>query len=170
MQNPTNNLPSNLHSYNPRFCPNPYCVCTQPTTATISGIITTNSIVNVYAATSGAYVCPTAGAAVSEAGCQIVVESKTDSTCGPVVFNTDFCLASSTTLTSPSSTSTQLPGALQAQVTQIVTPTSAPASTPSTPASTPASTIASTPASTPATTQGPSYTIVYVKQPRTLSK
>lgn len=130
-------------------------------------------MVNVYAATSGSNVCPTAGAAVSEAGCQIVVESKTDSTCGPVIFNTDFCRSSSTTLISPSSTSVQLSSASLAptQETQIVALEKTPAiasATASTPASTPASAPVS--ASSPATTQGPSYRIVYVKRPRRLRR
>lgn len=125
-QKATRNLLTNPHSYNPRFCPDPYCVCTQP-----------SSIVNVYAATTGATVCPTAGAAVSEAGCQIVVESKTDSTCGTVVFNTAFCLPSSMASTASTSPSTQVQPQAAAPLT-----------------------------TAPVTTSVPSYTIVYVDQHR----
>ncbi|KAM0797045.1 hypothetical protein BDR22DRAFT_864585 [Usnea florida] len=127
-------------AYNPRFCPNPYCVCTQPVTNSVSGTITTDNIVNVYAATSGATVCPTAGAAVSEAGCEIVVESKLDSTCGAVVFNTDLCLHSATASITLSATSTQASRALLASVSGVAQQTG----------SAPDSTI----------TQGPSYKIV----------
>ena len=116
--------------YNPQFCPSPYCVCTQPVTTSVSGTITTVDIVNVYAATSGATVCPTAGAAVSEAGCQIVVESKLDSTCGAVVFNTDLCLPSSTVSLTSSATLTQAGSATLAGVSGVAQQTgSAPAST-----------------------------------------
>lgn len=145
MQNLITNLPPSLPSYNSRFCPDPYCVCTQSTTSTISGTITSDSIVNVYAATSGAPVCPTAGAAVSEAGCQIVVESKTDSTCGTVVFNTDFCLPSSMVSTSSSSTPIQISSASQA-LRQEYQP------------------VATTTAQAPVITPGPSYKILCVNQ------
>lgn len=121
------NLRLSSDRYNPRFCPNPYCVCTQPIINAVSGTITTDDIVNVYAATSGATVCPTAGAAVSEAGCQIVVESKLDSTCGAVVFNTDLCSTASPT---SSATPTQAVSASLAGTSGVAQQTgSAPAST-----------------------------------------
>lgn len=142
----TSNVLTHSHSSNPRFCPDPYCVCTQPFTSTISGSVTTNSIVEVYAATSGAIVCPTAGAAISEAGCQIVVESKTDSTCGTVVFNTAFCLPSSTASAASATSTTASPGpsSTQAQVsiTSYLPPTQSVGSS-----------------------AAPSYTIEYVDQP-----
>ena len=137
------NLSSHSHSLNPRFCPDPYCVCTRLTTDTISSTVTTDSIVNVYAATSGATVCPTAGAAVSEAGCQIVVMSKSDSTCGTVVFNTEFCPPSSMTSTISSTTPVQISSASQAPGQE----------------SQPMATIS---ASAPTITAGPSYTTLYV--------
>ena len=84
--------------------------------------------------------CPTVGAAVSEAGCQIVVEFKSDSTCGAVVFNTDLC--STASLTS-SATSTQAVSASLAGVSGVAQKTG----------SAPASII----------TPGPSYKIVYVQ-------
>ena len=105
-------------------------------------------MVNVYAATSGATVCPTAGAAVSEAGCLIVVESKLDSTCGAVVFNTDLCLHSSTASITSSATSTQAVRVLRASASGAAQQTG----------SAPDSTI----------TQGPSYKIMYVRHRRSV--
>lgn len=93
-----------VYSYNPRFCPNPYCVCASPTTSIISATNSSWNLVHVYAATTtGGAVCPTVA---SETGCEIVVQPTSNTTCGSVVYNTKFCQSSPTS--SPNSASIQV--------------------------------------------------------------
>ena len=164
------NLPLHLHRPNPTCCPDPYCVCTQPVTKSGSNFTTTFDLINVYATTSGAVPCPTPGAAVSEAGCQIDVVSKTDRTCGPVIFNKDFCHPSSTPSISSGSIPAQVSSASQTSAQQLrsttVSLSSGPtpiqvSSTPSQPARKIDPAVAVT-ASASSITTGPSYKITYV--------
>ena len=92
--------------------------------------------------------CPTGGVAVSEAGCQIVVLSKTDSTCGNAVFNTEFCQPPTTLSTSANFIPTQVSTVSQVPVK------GAPAG----------------PLVTPVITPGPSYTILWAQEFRLLPK